>query len=784
MSAGVPLQYARETLGYEALASRPRGIRWRLAVVWLLAAVSGAALAQSSFVVEDIRVEGLRRVSSGTVFNDLPIAVGDTITEEDTASAIKALFGTGFFNDVRIERDGSTLVVVVEERPSIASIDFSGNKVIKTEALVESLDQVEFAVGRTFDPAIFDRTVQELRDGYFAQGRYSAEIEATVTPLERNRVAIRFDIDEGKVARIRRINIVGNRSFEEEALLESFKSSTRTMFSWLTGADRYSKQNLAADLERLRAYYLDRGFINFSIDSTQVSITPDKRSIYITINVSEGKPFQVGEVEIAGDLIVAPAELIPLVEVREGDVFRRSDVVKTVTDIKTRLGDEGYAFANVNPVPDIHEDEGRVDLAFFVDPGQRVYVRRIEFRGNHQTRDEVLRREMRQLEGAWVVNRDLDRSRQRLLQLGHFDDVRIETEPVPGVTDQIDVVVHVIERPSGTLLVSAGYAQDRGPLINLSVTQENLFGSGNAMSLTLNNSTSDKEYGISYTKPYFTPEGISRRLFARYKETEGADLNLADYSTDAIRGGVNFGIPFNEYDRFYAGVTGERIDFVPGQNASDEVTAFANESGGDYLNLLGTARWSRDSRNRRILPSEGGHTSASAEVAVPGSDLRYYRLRLSHQRFFPLTDDWTLMAEGELGYGDGYGSTESLPLTSHFFAGGPNSVRGFKANSLGPRDSKNEPLGGDFLSLGRMELIVPLPFVERSTQFRLTGFLDGGNVFASAGDFSMGDLRYSTGISTVWFAAVGVISASWGVPLNKEQGDEKQRFQFTLGATF
>ena len=766
-----------------AFALIMRGIRWRIAAAFVFAAVSGAALAQS-FVVEDIRVEGLRRVSVGAVFNDLPIAVGDAITDEDTAAAIRALFATGLFDDVRIERDGGVLVVVVVERPSIASIDFSGNKVLKTEDLVDSLDQVNFAAGRTFDPSVFDRTVQELRAAYFSQGRYSAEIEATVTPLERNRVAVRFDIDEGEVARIRRINIVGNRSFEEEDLLDPFKSSARTMFSWITGSDRYSKQTLAADLERLRTHYLDRGFIDFTIDSTQVSITPDRRSIYITINVSEGSPFQVGEVEVAGDLVVAPQELIPLVDVREGDVFRRRDVVETVADIKARLGDEGYAFANVNPVPEVHRDEGRVDLAFFVDPGQRVYVRRIEFRGNHQTRDEVLRREMRQLEGAWVVNRDLDRSRQRLLRLGHFDDVRLETQPVPGVADQVDVVVHVTERPSGTLLVSAGYAQDRGALLNLSVTQENLFGSGNSASVTFNNSTSEKEYGFSYTNPYFTPEGISRRLSASYKETEGEKLNLADYSTDATRAGVSFGIPFNEYDRFHAGVTGEAIDFMPGPNASREVSDFARESGGDYLNLLGTARWSRDSRDRRILPSEGSHTSTSAEVAVPGSDLRFFRLRFAHQQFVPLAEDWTLMAEGELGYGDGYGSTPSLPLTSHFFSGGPRSVRGFKSNSLGPRDSKNEPLGGDFLSQGRLELIVPLPFVDRSTQLRLTGFLDGGNVFASAGDFSLGDLRYSTGLSTVWFAGIGVITASWGMPLNDEEGDEKQRFQFTIGATF
>ena len=761
----------------------------KLAVAFLLAVMSAVALAQS-FVVEDIRVEGLRRVSTGTVYNELPIAIGDAVTPEDTAAAIKALFATGFFDDVRIERDGSALVVVVVERPSIASIDFSGNEKLETEDLLESLGRVGVAVGRTFDPAVLDRVVQEIRETYFAQGRYSAEIETTVTPLERHRVGIFFEIDEGEVARIRRINIVGNRSFEEDDLLDLFDSSTRTLFSWLTGSDRYSKQKVAGDLERLRTHYLDRGFINFAIDSTQVSVTPDKRFIYITINVTEGRTFEVGTVELAGDLVVEPEQLLPLVEVREGDVFNRSDVAKTATNVKTRLGDEGYAFANVNPVPEIREEAGQVDLAFFVDPGQRVYVRRIEFRGNHQTRDEVLRREMRQLEGAWVVNRDLDRSRQRLLQLGHFSEVRLETQPVPGTSDQVDVIVHVTERASGSLLLSAGYAQDRGALFNIAVTQENLFGTGNAASFTFNNSSSQKEYGISYTNPYFRPEGISRRLFARYEETDGVELDISDYSTDVTGAGVNFGIPFTEYDRFHVGLSAELIDFMPGVNASTEVLDFAEESGGDrerggeYVELLGSARWSRDSRDRRILPTDGSYSSALAEVALPGSGLRYYRTRLSHQRFLPITENWILMAEAEAGFGDAYGGTDSLPLTSHFFAGGARTIRGFKSHSLGPRDSGGRPMGGDFLTLARTELIVPLPFVDQSTQFRLTGFLDAGNVFASLDDFDAGELRYSTGFSTIWFAGIGIITTSWGFPLNEKDDDEVQHFQFTIGTTF
>ena len=767
----------------------------RLAAACLLAALPVAALAQS-FVVEDIRVEGLRRVSVGTVFNELPITIGDTVDAEDTATAIKRLFATGFFDDVRIERDGGALVVVVEERPAIAHIDFSGNDILKTEDLLESLRGAGFAVGRTFDPALLNQTVRELREAYFGQGRYSAEVEATVTPLERHRVGIHFDVDEGDAARIRRINIVGNRSFDEDDLLDLFESTTRTMFSWLTRSDRYSRQKVEGDLERLRSHYLDRGYINFSVDSTQVSLTPDKRFIYITINVSEGRAFDVGAVELAGDLIVPPEELLPLVETREGEVFSRSNVATTAAKVKNRLGDEGYAFANVNPVPEVREEEGEVDVAFFVDPGQRVYVRRIEFRGNHETRDEVLRREMRQLEGAWVVNRDLDRSRQRLLQLGHFSEVRIETQPVPGTSDQVDVIVHVTEQASGSLVLSAGYAQDRGALLNVTLTKENLFGAGNAASFTFNNSSSQREYAVSYTNPYFRPEGISRRLFARHQETDGIELRLADYSTEVTGGGAEFGIPFSEYDRFHVGVSGERINFVPGRNISREVADFAKEStgdrlrGGEYLELLGTARWSRDLRDRRILPTEGSYVTAGAQVALPGSELGYYRTSASYQRFFPLTEEWILMGEAEVGYGDGYGGTNSLPLTSHFFAGGARSVRGFRLNSLGPRDNplnpvgRRRPIGGDFLTLGRAELIIPLPFVDRSTQFRLTGFLDAGNVFESLDDFDSSEIRYSTGFSTIWFAGIGIITTSWGFPLNDEDGDDVQRFQFTLGTTF
>jgi outer membrane protein insertion porin family len=756
-------------------------------VAWLaLAFTTTTVLAQEGFVVRDIRLEGLQRISAGTVFNYLPLEVGETVDPGRTAEAIRALYRTGFFRDVRIERDGDTLVVFMVERPSIASIEFDGNRDVKTDDLLKSLEPVGFAVGRIFNRSIFDQVEQELRRTYFAAGKYGVRIQSTVTPLERNRVAVRFDVSEGRAARIRQINVVGNQVFSDRQIARLIRLRPTGMFSWVTRADRYSRERLAADLESLRSYYLDRGYINFDIDSTQVSISPDKQEIYITINITEGEQYRVGEVRLAGDLIVPEGELFERVEVNAGEVFSRRRLTETSAAIAGRLGEDGYAFANVNAVPDIDDEQRLVTLTFFVDPGQRVYVRRIDFTGNEKTRDEVLRREMRQLEGAWISTGAVERSKERLQRLGYFQEVNVETPAVPGTTDQVDVEVSVTEMPSGNLLVGAGFAQTQGLVFQTSISQDNVFGTGNRASFSFSNSRIDRNFEFAWFNPYWTLDGVSRGFDLYQRRLEASRANLADYDTEELGGGITFGIPITEFNSIDIGANIEKTKFRPGFEASQEVLDFREAVGPSYFTLTLSSAFSNDSRDSAIMPTRGQHTRLRGEMAVPGGDLKFYRLTLRHQRLLPLFGDFIFVTDGELGYGDGYGGTDGLPLTQHFFAGGIRSVRGFEANTLGPRDSRSRPLGGSFKTTLQSELIIPTGFGdgEGITGLRLAAFFDIGNVFADPGDFAVGELRASGGIAATWFSPLGPMSASVGLPIKKRTGDKTQPFQFTFGTAF
>ena len=736
-----------------------------------------------AFVVEDIRLVGLQRITAGTVFNYLPIEVGDTVDGTRTARAVRALFQTGFFRDVRLERDGGTLVVSVVERPSIGSIEFIGNQDIGTEALVSSLDRIGFAEGRVFNRSIFDQVEQELHRTYFAAGKYGARIEGTVTPLERNRVAVKFEISEGVVARIRQINIVGNAAFDDDELLEDFELGTVGFFSFFSTADRYSKPKLAADLETLRSFYLDKGFINFNIDSTQVSITPDKKDVYVTINLTEGGRYVVRDVYLQGALVAPEEELFDLVTVVQGDVFSRKDVTETARRLGDRLGNEGYSFANVNAVPEIDDAENKVDLTFFVDPGQRVYVRRINFSGNTKTRDEVLRREMRQMEGGWISTEAIERSRIRLNRLGFFESVDVETPAVPGRTDQVDVDFTVVERPTGNLLLGAGYSDSQGAVFDISVAEENVFGAGNRLQASFNTSSVSRDISVFWLNPYWTVDGVSRGFEIYNRRKDASDANLADYDLDQIGAGITFGIPVTELTRVNVGLNAERTDFTVGPSASQEVSDFGSENGDRFTTVVATAAWAKDSRDSRFLPTRGSLSRLSGEVALPGGDLTYYKLFARHQRLFPLRGDFVFAAEGEIGYGDGYGGTDELPLTENFFAGGLRSVRGFKANTLGPQDSLGQPLGGNLKVAGTAELILPLPFTKDSGTFRVTGFLDAGNVYGPGEDFDLGSLRYSTGVAAIWLSPIP-LTMSFAKPLKSEPGDETQTFQLTIGTSF
>jgi outer membrane protein insertion porin family len=631
-----------------------------------LLVVNACALA-AEFRISDIRVEGLQRIAAGTVFNYLPVQVGDTTTDDITASIIRTLYGTGFFKDVRVERDGTVLVVWVQERPAVAEITITGNKDVKTEDLKAGLKDIGLAEGRTFDKSVLDRIELELKRQYYARGKYGVDVQSTVSPLERNRVAVNIAITEGLTARIKQINIIGNQDFDEKELLKLFKLGRTKWHSFYSKNDQYSKQKLAGDLETLRSFYLDRGYIKFEIKSTQVSISADKKDIYVTVGIDEGDVIRVSDMKLAGEPSVPAEQLFPLIKMRRGDVFSRTVTTESAERISKKLGNEGYAFANVNTIPEIDEEAKTVAVIFFVDPGKRVYVRRVNTKGNTRTRDEVLRREIRQLEAAWFSAELVKRSRERLQRLGYFDDVNIETPAVPGSADEVDVNVTVVEKDSGNLLAGIGYSQTQGIVFNSSVTQNNFLGTGKRVSFAFNNSRSNRVYRLAYTNPYFTIDGISRGFELAYRETDFDQLNSVDYLTDVGVAGMSFGLPISDTSRAGLGIRYQYTKFTPG--ASLLAQAFELFNGDRFNDFVFTGSYTNDSRDKAIFPSKGGLQSLRAEVSVPGSDLQYYRLTYKHRRYIPLTSRFIFAVNADLGYGDGMGSTDGLPFFENFFAG-------------------------------------------------------------------------------------------------------------------
>lgn len=762
--------------------------RTRLASVVLLAwLVAPLVWTIESFVIEDIRVEGLQRISAGTVFNYLPVKVGDTFDQRQSAEAIKALFKTGFFKDVRLEQEGNVLVVIVEERPSIASVKIEGNKDIGSDELMKGLKSIGLAEGRVFDRQVLDKVEQELRRQYYSRGKYGLKIDSEVAELPRNRVAVTIKISEGKVAKIKQINIVGNHAFDDGELLKVFELSTPNLLSFYTKSDQYSKQKLSADLERLRSYYLDRGYIKFDIESTQVSITPNKKEIYITINVKEGDVYKVEEVKLTGKTIVSPQELVPLVQIGPGDTFSRKLATETSKAVSDRLGDEGYIFANVNMVPDINDQQKTVNITFYVDPGKQVYVHRINMHGNTKTRDEVLRREMRQMEGAWASTAKIERSKTRLERLGYFQEVNVETPAVPGTTDQIDVNYTVVEKASGNLMAGVGYSQIQGLIINASVSQDNIFGSGKRVNVNFNNSIVNTIYTLSYFNPYTTINGVSSGFDMSYRST---NTNLfrsffTSYSSAVFDAGVNLGVPLTEFSSAHMNLDYVNTKITPNANTSQQVLDFLQQNGDHYGNYTGAVGWKHDTLNRAIFANQGGIQSISVLASLPFSSLTYYKASVQVQHYFSLAKDLTFRVRGEVAYGGGYGSTHSLPFFENYYAGGPQSVRGFWANTLGPHDSFGRAFGGSRKLIGSAELLFPVPFLKEDIgkSVRLGAFFDAGNVFANS--YNIGDLRYSTGLSAQWLSPFGNLSFSVAEPLNaKVPPDQIQRFQFSFGSGF
>jgi outer membrane protein insertion porin family len=769
------------------------GRRWRPPfLLCLILILWGTQASAEQFQIADIRVEGLQRIAPGTVFTYLPVQVGDTVGDDVTGSIIRALYQTGFFDDVRVERDGNVLVLRVQERPAIAQIEFSGNRDLDEEALRAAVADIGLKEGRVFNRAVLERIEQELERQYFARGKYGVLVQSTVSPLERNRVAIRIEITEGLTARIKQINILGNQAFKEKELLKQFQLGRTRWHSFYSKNDQYSKQKLAGDLEALRSFYLDRGFIQFDIKSTQVSISADKKEIYVTVVISEGDRFTVSDIKLAGEPSVPVEKLFPLIQLRRGEYFSRKLTTESAERISNLLGDEGYAFANVNTVPEIDEANKQVAVTFFVDPGKRVYVRRINMKGNTRTRDEVLRREMRQLESAWFSAALVRESRERLNRLGFFEDVTIETPAVPGSADQVDVNVSVKEKPAGNLMAGVGYSQSQGVLLNASITQNNFLGTGKRVALALNTSQATQLYQIAYLNPFYTVDGISRGFDISYRATDFDELVGADYSTNVGTIGMNFGLPISSTSRAGFGLRYQYTEFEAG--FSQLAQEFVAENGDTFNDFLLSASYTSDSRDKAVFPTKGALQSLRLDVSVPGSDLEYYKTSYSGTRYIPLTTRFVLSLSGDLEYGDGYGDLDFLPFFENYYAGGPRTVRGFKANTLGPRETAVpfDPVGGNAKVVGSVELFAPPPVGgEFEKTLRIGVFLDAGNVYVTQDTdliaptgFELGELRYSAGVSTAWLSPIGALSFSFGFPLNEKEGDQTQVFQFGIGQTF
>lgn len=752
----------------------------------LLLVIAGPIVAIESFIVDDIQVQGLNRIQPGTVFNYLTITVGDTVDDQKSRDAVRALFKTGLFRDVRLERDGDILVVLVDERESLTDITFKGNKALKTENLLDGLGDVGFAIGEVFNEAKLDKVKQELQRQYYAHGKYGVQIKSKVTPLDDSSVSVHFDISEGQAARIKEINIVGNDVYSDEELMGKFDLTTPTWTSWFSKDDQYSKQKLQGDLENLRSRYNDNGYIHFEIDSTQVSITPDKADVYITVNVTEGARYTIGDVKLSGKLIVEPEALFELIGTRKGMIFSRKVMEQTAKDLTERLGDEGYAFANVNPIPKADEENKIVSVTYFVDPGQRVYVRRVSFYGNSKTRDEILRREMRQMEGGWISTSNVERSKVRLQRLGFFEEVNVETPPVDGSTDQVDLNFAVKERPSGNLLLGVGFSQAQGVIFNTNITQDNFLGSGKSVSFAFNNSEINQVFRLGYVNPYWTMDGVSRGFNVAYQKTDSSSVsNTTAFKSEMVSGGVSFGIPITEYNFISVSADYESTSIdTPLRYLDPRIGFFLLKEGREYDVIRTSTSFAYDTRNSAIFPTRGTLQRIRLEVAVPGGDLKYWKADYDSRLFIPLINEYTLLLKGRVGFGDAYGGTSELPFFENFYGGGPRTVRGFEENSLGPEDIWGRALGGDTMVVGNAEVIIPVPFLEDFNSVRLTGFFDAGNVFGANEQFDFNDLRVSAGFSGIWMSPFGLLSVSIAQPFNDRDGDEVQKFQFNFGTSF
>jgi len=782
-----------------------------------------------SLRVDNIRVEGLQRVSEGTVYNYLPVNIGDRLSPQRVREAIRALYDTGFFRDVELRWEEGTLVVAVLERPSIESFEITGNKDIKTEDLSKSLRNVGLATGKTFDRSVLEDVKQYLTDQYFSRGKYAVRIDAQVEEVPDNRVRVRIEIKEGKRAKIRQINLVGNTTFEEEAILEEFELKTPNWLSWYRQDDRYSRESLQGDLEKLRSYYMDRGYANFEIESTQVAIAPERDDIFITVNVNEGEVFKVSNVKLAGTFVVLESELKNFLFVKAGDTYSKKAITATQEIIQNRLGLEGYAFAKVDPVPTPEEGKKEVGITFFIDPGNRVYVRHILFNGVTKINDDVLRREMRQLEGAWLSNLLVERSKQRIQRLPFIEKVESETTPVPGTADLVDIEFEIKEGSSAQLGGGIGYSESQSFILNGNYADSNFLGSGERISVDLNSGRFSKVYGVSHTNPYTNIDGVARTLSLTYRDVTQFVSASSDFSSESFAVSVDYGYPITEFQGLRVGLSAQRSSLITGEGSAEQARSWVRTNGDYRIQIVpeqdfgggfvipGTALdttqfdsfdltvgWSYDSRNRALFADRGMRHSLALSYALPFSDVQYATVNYDYLQLVPIIGRWTLALAAELGYSQELGDTTAPPPFRNFFAGGPDTVRGYRESRLGPKDSFGNPYGGNLKVTARAELIIPTP-EKWATSARATVFFDIGNVFSTRGfyeftgidgvtpvdyKFKYDNLRQSTGVAVQWLAPLGVFRFSYALPLNPFRGDgvqfadEEERFQFTIGQAF
>ena len=748
----------------------------------LVASMLGhVAWAFDPFTVRDIRLVGVQRVEPGTVFGYLPVKVGERLDDTRASQAVRALYGTGLFNDVRLEVEGDVLVVYLDERPTVASVEVSGGKDISNTDMVKALRELGMAESRIFDRSLLERAEQEVKRQYLARGRYAARVTSTVTPIDRNRVTVSLSIEEGDIAKITEIRFIGNKAFDEKTLRGELTLGTPSWVSWYTKSDQYSREKLAGDLERIRSYYLNRGYLEFNIQSTQVSIDPDRERVYITISLNEGERFQVAGYKFSGSTLGRDKELDALMLLREGEVFNGQRLSESTRTMGELYGAIGYAFASVNAIPEVDREKRTVFFNIAVDPGRRVYVRRINISGNARTRDEIIRREMRQFEAAWYDNDRIKLSRERINRLGYLTDITVETVPVADAPDQVDLNVNVTERPTGNFTVGIGFSSTDKLILTAGINQQNFLGTGRTFGLNLNTGKTQRLLEFSTIEPYYTPEGISRAFNAFYRNFDAAALNLGDYKLQTSGVGLRFGMPYTEVDRLTAGLVYEYNNITLGTGAPPRYVEYVDAFGPKSWAMLATAGWVRDGRDSPITPTKGLYMAANAEITLPVGDLRYFRTDFVTAWYKPITRDYTIGLGAQLARGWALDNMV-YPIFKNYYAGGIGSVRGFQPASLGPRDTDGNPKGGQSKVVASAEFLFPLPGSGPEQALRMFTFVDVGNVFADQFDF--GELRVSAGVGVNWLSPVGPLKLSLGYPLRKQPTDRLQSFQFQIGTGF